>query len=85
MKKQFNQNYDSNNKYSTNVFSPQNNNIFSPPNMGRSHLMLVHSQNESRNNDLNNNNNNPLNKTREEKMNRGFVFPNNPLKKSFHT
>jgi hypothetical protein len=29
MKKQFNQNYDSNNKYSTNVFSPQNNNIFS--------------------------------------------------------
>lgn len=35
MKKQNNNNYDSNNKYSTNVFSPQNNNIFSPPNIGK--------------------------------------------------
>ena len=30
-------------------------------------------------------NNNNLNKTREEKLNRGFVFPHNNLKESFQT
>jgi len=75
-----NNNYDSNNKFSTNVFSPTN--IFSPPNQGNFFLILVPSQNDSRNIEMNNNN---LNKTREEKLNRGFVFPHNNLKESFQT
>ena len=78
--KKSNNNYESNNKYSTNVFSPQN--IFSPPNQGKIYINQVPSQNESRNNDMNNN----LNKTREEKLNRGFVFPHDhPLKESFQS
>ena len=75
-----NNNYDSNNKFSTNVFSPTN--IFSPPNQGNFFLILVPSQNDSRNIEMNNNN---LNKTREEKLNIGFVFPHNNLKESFQT
>ena len=72
-------NYDSNNKFSTNVFSPQN--VISPQNQCNIlYFTLVQSQNESRNNDANN----QLNKTREEKLNKGYVFPHSQ-KESFQT
>jgi len=68
-------NYESN-KFSTNVFSPQN--IFSPANQ-------FQTNNESRNEQANNNNNNNLNKTREEQQNKGFIFPHASIKDSFHS
>jgi len=67
--KKMNNNYESN-KYSTNVFSPQN--MFSPQNQP---------QNESRNEKNENN----LNKTREEQMNKGFIFPHASVKESFQS
>jgi len=69
-------NYESN-KFSTNVFSPQN--MVSPQNQ-----FIDQTNNESRNDNTNLNNNN-LNKTREEHPNKGFIFPHASIKESFHS